>query len=619
MNLVSWNMPWLLLLATQPFIILILRKYFEQRHLDSYVKKELQPWVVVHNTGTLRNKLLLRNIAYYLAWLLFAIAAAGPRIAEDTISGVNSSGKDIMIVLDISQSMHATDLSPSRLHQAHSKINHLINNTTGSRIGIIVYAAKPHLYVPLTYDKEALSFYLKNLKFLVPPSQGSQPLSAIKLASKYLDDTALPNNERSKSILLITDTDTTDVENERLNNSLEILSKNNIPIFTLLMASNNGEAIPGFSDGWINIDGRPVISRPKPESYQFLSDKSNGALEKPRADNAGIDSIINNIESLSTSQDLITNKTNWNELFYLFLFPAIIFIFINMFPYRLRIKKASLKIASANIFIVIISTTLLSGISPNIKASEQDKLRTAYHALLKEDHIKSRELYSSINGFEGRFGEAISSYRLSDYPRAIRLFEQAVVLANSNHDFARSLYNLGNSYFQTGNYPLALSSYKSALLYQPQHAASAQNMAYTEKALLAVEERKKILAITSRAGRGPRTARAEDDVVFTKNNNVSIDNSESENTDTKKTNANQELNIPKFIILRGLEFAEKSDETNQQLISSTTSSNINRITTVQLNKLLDKQSLLWRRIFEIEEGYPAPLDQPDTLPGVQPW
>ncbi len=619
MTMVEWNMPWLLLLAVQPLVISLLRKYFEKKRIKNYVKKELQAWVIVHTPPSLKNKHLLRNIFYYLAWLLFAIAAAGPRIAEQVPSGLNNHGKDIMIVVDISQSMQATDLTPSRLHHAYKKINYLIDTMSGNRIGIITYAAKPHLYVPLTHDKNVLRFYLKNLMFLVPPSQGSRPLSALKLASQQLNSKELPNNQRTKSILLITDADSIEAENTKLDESSTYFVKRNTPIFTMIVASDKGEAIPAFKDGWISINGRPVISRPQIKIYQSLSDNTHGILKRVSSDYSSMNSIIDNINSLTEPSNNIATQTNWNELYYLFLFPAVLLLFINMFTYTLARKVFLSNIAPAiNLMLIFVGILVMTFVSSSLYANQSDEINNAYQALIKQDYVKAREIYSELNNFDGRFGEAVSSYRLSDYPRAIRLFEQAVLLAQSPKQFSKTLYNLANSYFQTGNYALAISNFKAALLYQPTHQSSLKNLEYSEKALLAIAERKKLLAITKRSGRGPRSARAADDVVISENSSVSLDDSESLSSNTNNVYINKKIDIPEFIILRGLAFAKDAQNTRQST-NSNGEKHLTKLNLSQLNKLLDNQSTLWRRIFEIEEGYPAPLDEPESLPGVLPW
>ncbi|MCK4744268.1 MAG: VWA domain-containing protein [Sulfuriflexus sp.] len=615
MTMIDWHTPWLLLIGLQPIIIILLRKLLQRNHLNQYAHAELQPWVIVQHNSNHINYSLIRNIAYWLAWFLFAIAAAGPRIAEDVSGASSPSSKNIMLVLDISQSMQASDINPSRIRKAHQKINYLVNALQDSRIGLIVYAAKPHLYVPITHDKEALQFYLRNLELLAPPSQGTRPSLALELASKELTNKNAPNQSDEKYILHITDTDTDDAENKSLAKISSAFNEKKITIYTLLIASNEGEAIPAFKDGWLNIAGRPVISRPKTSVHRELSDSTGGYLSRAVDNNSGINTLIEKIKySNSSSANNVSQQTNWNELFLYFLLPAILLLIISMSPYKLLINIPA-KVSS----IIIIFLLLGSFISTDVSANQKDTLKEAYQAIIDEDFLKARQLYASINNFSGRYGEAIATYRMADYPRAIRLFEQSALLAQSNIEYRNALYNLGNSYFQTGNFKTAITSYQGALLYHPQHKASQNNIAYTQKALLAVEERKKVLAITSRAGRGPRTAPVADNVELNENNNVSLDDSESSTKNTQHNAADSSLDIPEFIIIKGLAFAEKSNanttETTENTGTALSTASLNN----QLNKLYDNQPALWRRIFELEEGYPAPLDEPDKIPGIRPW
>jgi len=552
----------------------------------------------------------MRNVSYTLAWVLFAVAAAGPRLAEDIPADIDHTGQDIMIVLDISQSMHATDLKPSRLKQAHLKIKKIITEINQSRIGIIVYAAKPHLYTPLSYDKNALNFYIKNLNLLVPPSQGSKPLAALKLANDILINHSGLNAISNKSIIHITDADTTNIENHELDEFISVFSKSNIPIYTLSMASKQGEAIPAFKEGWVNKDGRPIISRPNYSYYKILNNNTNGMLTKYSTDGAGVDRIINEIKSITGSSNLHDNFMNWHELFYWFLIPAIFFLFISMSPYRFRTLNP--------LFLIVFAATL-SSTGIELQANQSSTLREAHQALLEHDYIKSREMYSSIDSYQARYGEAVSSYRLSNYPSAIRLFEQTVLLAQLDIEFSNTLYNLGNSYFQIGNYKQAIKSFESALLYVPNNEKVMQNMLFAKKAQQAVEDRAKLLALTTRGGRGPRTARAVENIEIDESNIISLDSSDSGDINHITPPRDHEQSIPEFIILKGLEFAQSSSPNDGAFYSSSSFESSSVISTRQLINLHDNQALLWKRVFELEENFPAPLSEPEVIPGVSPW
>jgi len=617
--MIEWNTPWFLLLALQPFIIVVMRKLFENRQLKHYVNKELQPWVTLNSKPRLTSSRFLKNSAYFIAWCLFAIAAAGPRVAEDVPGKLATSGSDIMIVLDISQSMQATDLAPNRLRQAHQKISYLVEQANNSRVGLIVYAAKPHLFVPLTYDKNALRFYIRQLEYLQPPSQGSLTSIALQLAYNRLNSNEPGNSDRNMSIVLITDADTT--EHNKPGEHVSKNRANNIPIHTLIMASNNGEAVPAFEDGWLSVNGRPVISRPKLDYYSSLSSRSNGVFARTLPDNSGIRTLVDTINNVATSSTRpAAQQLIWKELFAWFLFPAILFLLISMSPYKIlpvfSKKTGHAKIASYAIFSCLLVVALASN---NAHASQYDLLDEAYSAFNQRDYIKAKQLYASVNGFPGLYGEASATYRLENYARAARLFEQAVLLATTNNEFTRALYNLGNSYFNTGNYALAIASFEDALIYSPAHAASQDNLVYAKRALVAVEDRQKLMSVTTRSGRGPRTARVAENIIINEDSSVSLAGSDAEDTNKQENAIASSIDIPEFIILRGLEFAKQSESSHDEEKQARLI--IEPVTTQLglLDNMHDSQPTLWNRIFELEEGYPAPRDKPAIIPGIQPW
>jgi len=611
----DWHMPWLLLIALQPLALLLARKFFERNSLNNYAQKSLQPWVKLKQNSSYTNYSMLRNIGYWLAWILLAIAAAGPRVAQDISGTSDDSSKEIMIVLDISQSMQATDISPSRLRQAGKKINLLVDRLPDTRLGIIVYAAKPHLYVPMTHDKNAIKFYLRNLEFLTPPSQGSRPSLALALAKQTLSKARSLGDHSNKYIVHITDADTDKEENNILADTLSVPLQQQTPIYTLLMASIQGEAIPASKDGWLNIDGRPIISRPAVATHRRLSRDAGGELIRATKTNTDISKLISKIRDDISSKSLnkIEGDISWNELFALTLIPGILLLFFSMSPFKLN-----LTISTRPAHLLIPLLLLGTFTSTDATESQSDALPKAYDALIKGDYLQARELYVSMNNFDGSYGAAVASYRMKDYPRAIRLFEQAILFAKTDKDFADTLYNLGNSYFQIGSFNNAITSYQGALLYSPNNEASKSNLVYAKRVLVAVEERKKNIASTTRAGRGPRSALAAEDIILNENNGVSLDNSES----TSKTNnspSKSELDIPEFIILKGLSFTEKSVNTRGISKHHRNESLSTIVISGQLHKIYDNQPILWQRIFELEEGYPAPLSEPDSLPGVRPW
>ncbi|MGD8940022.1 MAG: VWA domain-containing protein, partial [Gammaproteobacteria bacterium] len=183
---IHWREPLWLLLALQPLLIWILYKLWQDRQLTAYVDRALQPWVVVHEQRAWHKRLISRNNAYILAWSLFAVAAAGPRLPLYEPQVNADKGMNIMVVLDTSRSMTASDTLPNRLRRAELELHEMLSRAQGQRVGVIVYAARAHVFVPLTWDFAALRYYLQSLDKLILPTRGSQLVDALALAKDTL-------------------------------------------------------------------------------------------------------------------------------------------------------------------------------------------------------------------------------------------------------------------------------------------------------------------------------------------------------------------------------------------------------------------------------------------------
>ncbi|OQX07418.1 MAG: hypothetical protein BWK73_28040 [Thiothrix lacustris] len=186
MNALHWREPLWLLLTLYP-LLLAAWQYFQQRHhAQRYADPHLLPWVQAHPPQHGWQRLISRPALWAMAWVLFAITLAGPRLPQAQPDTLVDAQLDVLVVLDISRSMQATDIAPNRLQRAALELHEFLNTARNSRVGIVVYGARPHLFAPLTSDFAALRFYLQHLETLVLPTQGSNPAAALDFARSEL-------------------------------------------------------------------------------------------------------------------------------------------------------------------------------------------------------------------------------------------------------------------------------------------------------------------------------------------------------------------------------------------------------------------------------------------------
>ncbi len=641
----SWHEPRWLLLTALPIFIYWLRTIVRQTKTQ-YAEAHLMPWVAVQQRTHLRKRLISKNSAYLLAWLLIGIAAAGPRLPLQLATMEQVTNLDIMLVVDVSRSMQATDIQPSRLRRAQIEIEELLSRAKGKRIGIIVFAARPHLLSPPTSDMSALRFYLRTLNSLTLPTTGSNPITALAFAQKELRNSINPT-----AIILLSDGD--------FPTTMEIAGsqKSKIPLFILGIGSKEGAGIPLKNGQWLAHEGQPVVSRLNEKSLRNLIAQNDNTgigsnidkhYSRVRKDDSDWQKLYDNgISQLGTrlEETDADHKIIWQQLYHWPLFIAILLLLISLLPFGLPLRTRSVTqegtnkgrsvhttrsvISTANKALVIFFGIVLLMIYPYqpVSAStlmaDNVNVMQAYKHYTNKNYPAAIAIYQRLSGYAARFGEASSLYKTTDYSGAIRQFSLAVLAASNDQQRATVLFNLGNSYFQTGNYAAAITSYADVLKYQSANKNTLHNLKFSRALKKAVDERlQKIKKRSARMGRGPQSAPSEESINSNQSGSLAID----EGSDSKKDIPLPELadlssDALERLIKKGLAQIQLADNTTGTKSSETFQHNqlafINA--RVRMSELEDQQDLLWKHLFEMEEGFPAPLAEPRQVPGVSPW
>lgn len=222
------------------------------------------------------SRTLVRAIALLTAFAFGALALAGPRFGV-YFEKVSRKGADIMVVLDTSRSMSAEDLAPNRLEAAKLDIEDLLSVVSGDRVGLIAFAGKPILQVPLTDD---FGFYRQTLKKIdtrAAPRGGTAIGDAIRLALRSMK----PDAGRDQAILLITDGE--DHESMPLEAAADAAQRG-VRIFTVALGDmNEGARIPLFDQngkrtGFEMYQGQEVWSKPDSALLEKIASNTGGAF-----------------------------------------------------------------------------------------------------------------------------------------------------------------------------------------------------------------------------------------------------------------------------------------------------------------------------------------------------
>jgi len=214
-----------------------------------------------------RRALLLTAVASMI------LALARPRW-DFHWSEVKHRGSDLVVVLDLSRSMMATDVKPNRLEKAKRSIRDLLSAVQGDRIGLILFSGVAFIQCPLTYDKASFDLFLDQVSVDLLPVQGTEIGQALELAEKAFEQGS-ETGSRAKNVILISDGED---HGENAYGQAKALSEKGMRIFSLGMGTE-GSPIPAENGSFLRDDkGQLVLSRPDLSGLAKIAESGGGRL-----------------------------------------------------------------------------------------------------------------------------------------------------------------------------------------------------------------------------------------------------------------------------------------------------------------------------------------------------
>ncbi|MDH7605772.1 MAG: VWA domain-containing protein [Melioribacter sp.] len=271
----------------------------------------------------------LKFALFTFSLMLILIALANPQVGTK-IEEVKQIGIDVYILLDVSKSMLAEDIKPSRLEKAKYEISKLIQRLKGDRIGLIVFAGEAYVQIPLTSDYSAANLFLNAVDVNSVPQPGTAIAPAIKLALKsfkYDDGT-------KKAIVIITDGE--DHQGE-LESVLDEANSKEVAIYAIGFGSPAGVPIPIYNEAGVQVgykkdnQGNIVLTRLNEEILKQITSKCNGKYYRGTNTEDELEAIYNDLAKIEQSEYGSKRITEYEDRFYYFLFPAILLLIIDFF------------------------------------------------------------------------------------------------------------------------------------------------------------------------------------------------------------------------------------------------------------------------------------------------
>ncbi len=270
---------------------------------------------------TLILKLFLRTI--YFALLI--ISLLGPSFGEASRE-VQANGKDIYLLVDLSKSMDAADVSPTRLEKAKFEINRFVQHESSNRIGIIVFSNEAFVQVPLTYDAAALELFVQSLQTNLLPTSGTDICGSLELAYKKLI-TGSEQSERSKIIVLLTDGENkSDCSGILYNN----LRRFGVATYVVAIGTKTGISIKDDGKQLTDENDKIVVSKLDESFLKNLAASTKGSYYELNNEKSEVNRMITDIDSADGTLVDTRTVTVASNKYYYFLGAALLLIMMDV-------------------------------------------------------------------------------------------------------------------------------------------------------------------------------------------------------------------------------------------------------------------------------------------------
>lgn len=278
-----------------------------------------------------KGKVWVRLVLFSIGFFFFVIGLSRPQIGAK-LKEHETKGAEIMIVLDVSNSMLAEDYSPNRLERAKLAISRLVDKLREDRIGLIVFAGNSFVQLPITTDYVSAKMFLNSITTGSVPVQGTAIGEAINTAMRSFSI----QSEKSRAIIVITDGENHEDDPVA---AAKQAAEMGVRVFTIGVGSPEGKPIPMDGELLKDKNGEIVVTRLDEKVLQDVAQAGNGVYVRAGNSEFGLNPIIENIKRMEDEKYNSIVFEEFDEQFMYFLGIALFFFVIEMLVGDRRSRK----------------------------------------------------------------------------------------------------------------------------------------------------------------------------------------------------------------------------------------------------------------------------------------
>lgn len=429
-----------------------------------------------YNAGAYFTKFMLLVSAMFL--LVIAVANLRTPVGSQKIS---RNGIDIMIALDVSKSMLAQDVKPTRLDRAKQVLSRLVDRLDNDRVGIVIFAGKAYLQMPLTGDHSSAKMYINSASTESVPTQGTVIADALRMCAASFN----AEEKKYKAVVLISDGE--DHDEEALK-AATAMTQEGIAIYTVGIGSLQGTPLPDETTGQAKTDqqGNVVISKLNEKELQSIAAKGNGKYQLYQSTDVVVRNLVSELSGMEQHAVTDDSLINYKSYYVWLLAVALLLLMIELFTSEKRslqkLRKPTVAVAVMVVFCV----------SANAQRAD-NIIRQGNEAYNKAEYDKAAESYGSAvqqdpQSPEAQFNHGNALYKTGKKDDAINAYDNATKLLEKPVEKSNAYYNKGVVLQNDKKLPECIEAYKKALILDPQNEDARQNL---QKALQQQKQQQK--------------------------------------------------------------------------------------------------------------------------------
>ncbi|MBL0357577.1 MAG: VWA domain-containing protein [Chitinophagaceae bacterium] len=420
-----------------------------------------------------QHKFSIKFILLMLAFIVTVLALANPRIPMGS-SNIRRNGIDVMIALDVSKSMLAQDIKPNRLERAKQLIAKLIDKLPDDRIGIVVFAGRAYLQMPLTSDHAAAKMYLSTASPDIVPTQGTVIGDALKMCYAGFNT----KEKKYKSIVLISDGEDHDESAEKLAQSL---ADEGVMINSIGIGSPEGANIIDATTGDLKKDagGKPVITRLNETGLRNIAAKTGGIYQLFTSTDEVAAAIDGQLRTMGQRSITETSLVNYRNFFPWLLGAALLLLVAEFFISEkksaavvssIKVKPGKTQLpAIAGLLLCLLTPSLLfaQNAETNIELVKKgnEAYRNGQYQTAANNYKKATTKDPFDTTAQYNFGNAL--YKTKKTEDALQAYDAAIAGSRSATGKAGAWYNKGVVLQNNKKLAECIDAYKNALKLNP--------------------------------------------------------------------------------------------------------------------------------------------------------